>query len=86
MATEKLQQLGELAAALGEFVDRLGLTEPDKAALIAEVDAIRSALVYGGAPEDLTLRLRAVRGILQSSGENRLAGAALAEIDSILGD
>ena len=87
MANADPDKLADLVAALIEFIDRLGLAASDKAALRAELDAIRAETLYRpGVSDDVAARLRRARDILGAGGDNRLAQGAISEIGDLLGE
>jgi|GEM_PF-2700622 len=85
MSGGKSDRLADLLAALRELSGQLGLPGDREGELLAEVDALRAGSLWQApAAEETANRLAAMRSILQSAGDNRLAAGAIAEIDAIL--
>lgn len=84
MDTSDSDRLADVVAALGEFAGRLDLDADARAALQAELDAMRMQMLYRPGVRTIAESLRALRAILAGAGDNRLARAAAEEIDDLL--
>ena len=71
---------------LADVVAALGLAPGDQAALQAELDMLRTQMLWQPDPAVLAACLRRVRGLLAPARDNRLARGAVEEIDAILGE
>jgi hypothetical protein len=76
-------RLLDLAGALQEFHQRLGLGESDARLLLERVQMLRAQLVMGARLKQVKPLLVEMRGILQA-GSGDLARGATEEIDSLL--
>jgi hypothetical protein len=87
LAAAGSDKLADLTGALAEFAGRLGLADADKAALLAEIDALRAEMLWQRGDADTSAgRLRTIRGLLASAEGNSLAAAALREVDALLNE